>query len=69
MYFHANSTLADSSATGTDAVAIGGNAQVGNDGELGGTGLELGGELGDAGDGRLHAGWWHGDRRSRGSGR
>ncbi len=27
-YFHANSTLADSSATGTDAVAIGGNAQA-----------------------------------------
>ncbi|MBW8837349.1 MAG: adhesin, partial [Burkholderia sp.] len=27
-YFHANSTLADSSATGTDAVASGGNAQA-----------------------------------------
>ena len=27
-YFHANSTLADSSATGTNAVAIGGNAQA-----------------------------------------
>ncbi|MFM0338354.1 YadA-like family protein [Paraburkholderia fungorum] len=27
-YFHANSTLADSSATGMDAVAIGGNAQA-----------------------------------------
>ncbi|PRY02762.1 YadA family autotransporter adhesin, partial [Paraburkholderia sp. BL25I1N1] len=27
-YFHANSTLADSSATGTDAVAIGGNASA-----------------------------------------
>jgi len=27
-YFNANSTLADSSATGTDAVAIGGNAQA-----------------------------------------
>ncbi len=27
-YFHANSTLADSSATGTDAVAIGGNAKA-----------------------------------------
>ncbi|CAB3733379.1 hypothetical protein R8871_05954 [Paraburkholderia graminis C4D1M] len=27
-YFHTNSTLADSSATGTDAVAIGGNAQA-----------------------------------------
>ncbi len=26
-YFHANSTLADSSATGTDAVAIGGSAR------------------------------------------
>ncbi|MFC6972533.1 adhesin, partial [Paraburkholderia dipogonis] len=27
-YFHANSTLTDSSATGTDAVAIGGNASA-----------------------------------------
>ncbi|MFM0492346.1 adhesin, partial [Paraburkholderia graminis] len=27
-YFNTNSTLADSSATGTDAVAIGGNAQA-----------------------------------------
>nr|WP_244125612.1 YadA-like family protein [Burkholderia gladioli] len=27
-YFHANSTLADSTASGTDAVAIGGNAQA-----------------------------------------
>ncbi|MFM0492341.1 adhesin, partial [Paraburkholderia graminis] len=27
-YFNANSTLADSSATGTDAVSIGGNAQA-----------------------------------------
>jgi autotransporter adhesin len=27
-YFHANSTLVDSSATGTDAVAIGGNANA-----------------------------------------
>jgi trimeric autotransporter adhesin len=31
MYFHANSTLADSSATGAESVAIGGNAQAMHD--------------------------------------
>lgn len=34
VYFHANSTLADSQATGADSVAIGGNAQAWEDGSV-----------------------------------
>ena len=34
MYFHSNSTLADSQATGADSVAIGGNAQAWDDGSV-----------------------------------